>query len=164
MKTAKRQTILANGWVLPVLCACLQAAQTNSGPVPAKPDLPYLLHADALVSTEITEAKQTDQKDGTLFRIAGANSPVKTPLASPTFVIKTEKLVPDKLQLFQLQSNGRQREITFYRKKKNPAPYTLTIKNLGDNVYRLEVNESLPNGEYSISPPDSNQAFCFAVY
>jgi hypothetical protein len=60
--------------------------------------------------------------------------------------------------------NGRQREITFYRKKKNPVPYTLTIKNLGDNVYRLEVNESLPNGEYSISPPDSNQAFCFAVY
>jgi hypothetical protein len=147
-----------------ILFASLMAAQTGTGPAPAKSDLPYLLHADDLVSTEVTEAKQTEQKDGTLFTIAGANSPVKTPLASPIFIIHSDKLAADKLQLFQVQSKGRQREITFYRKKKNPAPYTFTIKSVGTNVYRLEVNESLPVGEYSISPADSNQAFCFAVY
>jgi hypothetical protein len=147
-----------------VLFASLMAAQTDAGPIPAKTDLPYLLHADSLVSTEVAEAKQTEQKDGTLFTIAGANSPVKTPLASPIFVIHSDKLPAEKLQLFPLESKGRQREITFYRKKKNPESYTFTIKSLGNNVYRLEVNESLPNGEYSISPADSNLAFCFAVY
>jgi hypothetical protein len=147
-----------------LLCASAAAAPAAAAPVPQKADIVYLLHADTLVPAEATEAKETAQKDGTLFTIPGANSPVKTPLASPIFVIKSNKVVAEKLQLFRLQTNGRQREITFSRKKKNPEPYTFTVKPLGDNVFRLEVNESLPNGEYSISPADSNQAFCFAVY
>ena len=149
---------------LACLLGSMGMAPAASGPVPAKPDLPYLLHADDLISTEVTEARQSEQKDGTLYTIAGANSPVKTPLASPAFLIRSDKITADKVQLFALQIHGRQREIMFYKKKKNPVPFTFTVKSMGDNVYRLEVNESLPAGEYSISPADSNQAFCFAVF
>ena len=35
---------------------------------------------------------------------------------------------------------------------------------IGDKLYRLEVEESLEPGEYSISPEGSNQVFCFQVY
>ena len=142
----------------------LLSAQAYSGPVPAKSDVPYLLHANELVSTEVTEVKQSNQKDGVTYTIAEANSPARTPLASPVFLLKADKLDPEKLQAFQLQSTGGHREITFYRKKKSPQAYTFTVKKLDGKLYRLEVNESLPNGEYSVTPSDSNQAFCFAVY
>jgi hypothetical protein len=33
-----------------------------------------------------------------------------------------------------------------------------------DNLYKLEVEDELENGEYSLSPAGSNQAFCFQVY
>jgi hypothetical protein len=152
------------GTPLFLLFAFRLAAQTYTGAMPPKPDLPYLLHADELVATEGTEAKQTDTKDGTTYTIPGSASPVKTPLASPIFLIKADKLVADKLQLFALRPAGNRREITFSRKKKNPESYTFTVKPLGSNVYRMEVNESLPKGEYSLTPGDSNLAFCFAVY
>ncbi len=148
-----------SGVYLPLLFASFLSAQT-----PAKPDLPYLLHASDLIATESLEAKPTETKDGTTYTIAGAASPVKTPLASPVFLLRSDKLTADKLQLYALQSTGGHREITFSRKKKPPEAFTFTIKPLGNNVFRLEVNESLPNGEYSITPGDSNQAFCFAVY
>jgi hypothetical protein len=35
---------------------------------------------------------------------------------------------------------------------------------VGDDLYKLEVDESLGIGEYSITPSGSNQVFCFRVY
>jgi hypothetical protein len=141
----------------------LLLAQSYSGPSPAKADVPYLLHASQLLSTEVIEVKETKQKDGSTFVLPGANSPIKTPLASPIFIIKADKLDPEKLQLFQLESVGGHREIAF-SKKKNPQPYTFTVRKLEASMFRLEVNESLPVGEFSITPAESNAAFCFAVY
>ena len=34
----------------------------------------------------------------------------------------------------------------------------------GWNIYRIDVGESLENGEYSLTPEGSNQVFCFQVY
>lgn len=142
-------------------------AQSYSGPRPPKKDLPYLLHADDLVETEVAEAKEQHIKDGLTYVISGANSKARTPLASPIFLLQADKLDPDKLQLYKLDVKEGQREITFFEKKKNknPRPKMLDIKRLtSDNLCRIEVDERLENGEYSLTPEGSNQVFCFQVF
>ena len=141
-------------------------AQQYDGPRPAKPDVPYLKHADNLVSTEVTEAKEENRKDDILYVVGGANSSAKTPLASPIFLIKADKIVPDKLQLYKLETKNGNREVLFSHKKKQTAtPIRIEVTKISsDNVYKIEVDESLDNGEYSLTPDGSNQVFCFQVY
>jgi hypothetical protein len=148
-----------------LLCVCPLLAEKYTGPRPAKADLPYLMHADNLIPTESLEAKQEDRKGEVAYAIPGANSTVRTPLASPAFLILTDQLQADKLQLFKLQSKGGQREVLVSRRKKLVArPIRLNVTRLDDNLYKLEVDEILENGEYSLSPADSNQVFCFQIY
>lgn len=152
---------------LPVvlLCAGALMAQKYEGPTPPKPDLPYLMHADNLIPTESAEAKQDDRKGETHFVIPGANSPVRTPLASPAFLLQSEQLQAESLRCYRLQSKGGQREILLRRKNKLVAhPIRLNVTKVGGNLYKIEVDEILENGEYSLSPTDSNQVFCFEVY
>ncbi len=147
-------------------CAVPALSQTYSGPRPEKKDVPFLLHAQNLVETEVAEAKEEHTKDGITYVIPGASSPARTPLASPIFLLLAEKLDPEKLQLFKMESRQGQREITFYEKKKNrnPRAYRLEVKRLTADLCRLEVDETLENGEYSLTPEGSNQVFCFQVY
>src|SRR5579864_1399345 len=92
--------------ILPLLLLAFCAqAEKYSGPKPPKPDVPYLVHADNLVETEVLEAKeQKGKKDVVTYLIPGANSTAKTPLASPIFLIQADKIAADKLQLYQLTS------------------------------------------------------------
>jgi len=148
-----------------VLCCGPLAAQKYTGPRPPKPDLPYLMHADNLIPTESLEAKQEERKNDVTYVIPGANSPARTPLASPAFLILTDQLQADRLQLFKLQSKGGQREVLYTRKKKLVArPIRLNVTRLDENLFKVEVDEILENGEYSLSPADSNLVFCFQVY
>jgi hypothetical protein len=153
-----------------IICALLALAfvssgQKYTGPQPPKPDLPYLVHADNLVATEPAEAKEEDRKDEILYTISGATSPAATPLSSPVFLIRAEQIAPDKLEIYKLESKNGRREILFQRKKKQVArPIRCTVNRLGENLYKLEVDESLANGEYSITPSGSNQTFAFRVY
>jgi hypothetical protein len=148
-----------------LLCAWPLAAQKYTGPQPPKPDLPYLMHADDLIATESGEGKQDDRKGDVNYVIAGANSTVRTPLASPAFLILTDQLQADRLQLYKLQSKGGQREVLIrHRNKLVARPIRLNVTRLDSNLYKLEVDEILENGEYSLSPTDSNQVFCFQVY
>ena len=142
-------------------------AQKYAGPRPPKPDLPYLLHADNLVPTEASEAKEQTRKDDITYVISGPASSARTPLASPIFLIQAEKLQPERLQLYKLEVKEGQREITFSKKKKRDAsrPLRLTVDKLtSDNLYRIEADETLEEGEYSLTPEGSNQVFCFQVY
>jgi len=146
--------------------AATALAQKYDGPRPPKPDVPYIKHADNLVATEVTEAKEENRKDDLIYVIAGASSPARTPLASPIFLFQSDKILPDKLQLFKLETKNGNRELLFSHKKKQAAmPIRLEVTRLSsDNLYKLEVDEELENGEYSLSPDGSNQAFCFQVY
>jgi hypothetical protein len=147
-------------WVLPVV-------GQYDGPRPPKADVPYLLQADHLIATEVTEAKEEDRKEGQVFVIAGAASPVKTPMAEPIFLFQSDKIQAGSLQLFRLEVNGGNREVNFGngKKHKNGArPLRLDVKQLGSNLFRIEAYNTLDPGEYSLSPSDSNAAFCFAVY
>ena len=99
------------------------------------------------------------------YVIDGATSPAATPLASPMFLIRAEQLVPDKLEIYKLESKNGHREVLFQRKKKQTArPIHRNVTRLGENLYRIDVEEALENGEYSITPSESNQVFCFRVY
>jgi hypothetical protein len=156
------------GRILPILMllAGSALAQKYDGPRPPKSDTPYLKHADTLVATEVAQAKEEKRKDDTLYTIDGANSTAKTPLASPIFLFQSDKIAADKLVLYKLDTKNGHREILFSPKKKQGAqPIRMAVSRLtSDNLYKLEVEDELENGEYSLSPEGSNQAFCFQVY
>ena len=150
-------------WIVLWMTA-LAMAQKYSGPRPAKADLPYLKHASNLIATEEGEAKEEKgKKDDITYVIAGASSSAKTPLASPIFLIVREKLSPDSLQLFKLETRNGHRELTVSPKKPGKA-IRMTVTKLADTLYQLEVADSLEAGEYSLSPNDSNKVFCFQVF
>jgi hypothetical protein len=148
--------------VLPLLAAAVLAAyaQESTAPTPPKSDLPYLKHADNLVPTELVQAQEQKKKDESTYVIAGAASSTKTPL--PIFIFASEKIPPESLQLFKLQTKSGHREITIG--KKGPDPIRLQVTHLSGNLYRIEVYNELEPGEYSLSPNNSNLAFCFAVF
>jgi hypothetical protein len=143
--------------------ALTATAQKYAGPRPPKPDLPYLKHAETLIPTEAVNAREEKKKDDILYIVDGANSSVKTPLASPIFLMQAAKLVPERLQLFKLDTKNGHREILF-APKHPPKAIRLELTHLAPDLYRIEVNESLEPGEYSLSPEGSDQVFCFQVF
>jgi len=148
-----------------LICSGTLFGQKYTGPQPEKPDLPYLVHADNLVPTEAGEAKEENRKDDHVATIAGATSPASTPLSSPIFIIRADKINPDQLEIYKLESKNGHREVVLAHKKKPVAkPVISSVTKVGDDLYKLEVNQGLANGEYSISPRDSNLVFCFRVY
>jgi hypothetical protein len=154
--------------LLVVLCAALGSAQEYDGPAPPKPDVPYLLHAENLIETEVTEAREEERNKEFANIVAGASSPALTPLAEPIFILLSENLEPNKLELYRLDVKQGQREVAFpkdlKKRMRGPRPIHLYMKQLRENLYWIEVNEGLENGEYCLSPQGSTEAFCFQVY
>jgi hypothetical protein len=150
-----------------LVSACLAWAQKYDGPRPPKPDMVYLLHARNLVPTELTEAKQQEgKKDATMYFVAGAASSAKTPLAEPIFLLQSDKLQADSLELYRFEVKNGRRELTLPQKKSRngPRPLRVSVTRVETGLYRIEASESLENGEYSLSPSGSNQVFCFQVF
>jgi len=148
-----------------VICLGVMTAQKYSGPRPPKPDVPFLIHADNLVSTEVAEAKEEKRKDDLAYIVDGAASSAKTPLSGPRFLFQADKLAADKLQLYRFDVKNGHREVFFSKKGKGSArPRRVEVTSLGDGLFRLDANESLENGEYGLSPDGSNLVFCFQVY
>jgi hypothetical protein len=142
-------------------------AQKYSGPVPEKEDMLYLVQADNLIPTEATTAKeQKGKKDETIYFVPGAASSARTPLASPVFLVKVKDLAPEKLELYKLEVKNGRREITIRAGKnaRNAPAVRVEVKRVGEGLFRLEVGESLSNGQYSFTPAGSNDVFCFEVY
>jgi hypothetical protein len=149
------------------MCSTLVlGASKYSGPRPPKPDVLYLLHADNLLETEVQAAKEETRKDASIATISGAASSAKTPLAEPIFLVKTNQLLPDKLAAYKLEvKNGNREVVVSHKKQKNVArPIHLVVTKLDDNLYRVEIDQPLDNGEYTISPDGSNDTFSFQVY
>ena len=82
-------------------------AQKYTGPRPPKPDIPYLVHADNLLETEVLEAKEEAHGNDTTAWVPGVSSPVRTPMAEPIFLIESQKIVADKLELVQIRCEAR---------------------------------------------------------
>src|SRR5579863_2514739 len=141
-------------------------AEKYDGPRPTKPDLLYLVHADNLVPTETADAKEDSKKDEALYTVPGANSPARTPVAEPIFLIQSEKVIPSRLELYRMEVKGGRREVTVSkgRRRGSNRPLYLSGTKLDGNLYKVEAAQPLEDGEYTISPNDSNHVFCFEVY
>ena len=150
-----------------LLClSVLSAAEKYTGPRPPKADVPYLLHADNLIETEAAEAREDTRKDTTIAVLPGASSRARTPLAEPIFLLRAEKLVPDRIQAYKLDVKNGNREVTIsQRRSRNGArPIFLNVTRLGDGLFKIEVDQMLENGQYCLSPDGSNTTFSFEVY
>jgi hypothetical protein len=144
----------------------LYSAEKYSGTQPKKKDILYLVHGDNLIETEVANAQQTSGKDGDVFSVPGASSPVRTPLAEPIFLLAADKISPENLGLFRFDVRNGQREIAITGKKRKAASkqYHLSVRPYEGGLYRVEAAEALESGEYSISSEGSNTAFCFSVF
>ena len=148
--------------VLLTITLVVLAAEKYDGPRPPKPDVAYLVHADNLIPTEALEAKD----DGGLYTVPGASSTARTPLAEPIFLIQSDKILPERLELYRWEVKGGRRELATGKGKRRGSarPLHLSVNKVDGRLYRVEASEPLENGEYSLSPNDSNQVFCFEVY
>ena len=152
---------------VPILLLATLAAVADdyTGPRPPKPDVLYLVHASNLLPTEVTEAQQEGKKDDTTFSVSGAASSARTPLAEPIFLLRSEKIKPDSLELYRFEVKNGRRQLTLSRKRKDSSgPFHLSITKLDKDLYRVEADEALESGEYSLSPNGSNAVFCFQIY
>jgi len=148
-----------------LLATLAVSADDYTGPRPPKPDVLYLVHASNLIPTEVTEAQQEGKKDDTTFSVPGAASSVKTPLAEPIFLLRSEKIKADSLELYRFEVKNGRRQLTLSRKRSDKSgPFHLSVTKLDKDLYRVEADEALENGEYSLSPNGSNSVFCFEIY
>jgi hypothetical protein len=149
------------------LCALgfVSGASKYTGPLPPKPDIPYLLHGSNLIETETGQAREESRKNDTNYVISGASSPARTPLAEPIFIIDAQKTSPERFELYRLEVKGGNREVTFSgRRRGGNRPYHLAVTPLGGHLYKIEADEPLENGQYALSPSGDNRAFCFEIY
>ena len=152
--------------MLAVAASLSFAAEKYTGPVPQKDDVPYLLHADNLLELDVLEAKEEDRKDVTVASIPGAAAKARTPLAEPVFIFRSSKITPDKIQAYKLDVKNGNREVVINAKKsKNVTkPIHLNVTRLSDGLYKIEVDQTLENGEYFLSPDGDNRTFSFQIY
>jgi hypothetical protein len=149
-----------------IVLAMLLTAQTKyTGPKPERKDVPYLILASNLVQTEV--ARPVPKEDGgmTTWSIPGESSLAKTPLGLPAFVIDAATISPAKLRMYPFELKGAHRELTLGKNGAGDTqPILITVSNLSGTLYRIEVVNEVPNGEYGLTIPGSNQFFCFSVF
>jgi hypothetical protein len=149
-----------------LLSAALAFGQKYTGPKPPKPDLPYLVHADNLVPTEVSESKPETKHNDVMYTVPGTSSPARTPLAEPIFLMESDKITAQSLELYKVDVKSGHREVTMSQKhtRGGAKALRLSVTRLDHNLYRIEVDEQIENGEYALSPNGSNTVFCFEVY
>ena len=148
------------------LMGTLIAQDRYKGPKPPKTDIPYLLHASQLVETDSSEAQESKNKNDTVYTVPGAAARARTPLAEPIFLLAIDKLSAEKFSCYRMEAKGGTRQLILPLKpgKNAPKPLRMNVIRVNDNLYRLELSETLTNGEYTLSPEGSNQVFSFSVY
>ena len=152
--------------LLLVMAAWLAADDIYDGPPPPKADLPYLLHATKLTETEVAKAREETRKNETVYVIPGATSPVRTPLPEPIFILSTQKIAPENLELYELEVKDGNREMSVSTKGHPGTSRVLHLRvtPMAEHLFRVEASESLENGEYALAPNGENRVFCFEVY
>jgi hypothetical protein len=148
------------------LLAGLASAQTYDGPRPPKKDMIYIVHANNLVPTETGNATQEGKKNDQVYTFPGTNSSARTPLAEPIFILDSDTIKPDSVELYRMdvRSGHREVKVTGGSRKSGNKALRLSVTKLDRGLYKLEAAETLDPGQYSLSPSDSNHVFCFEVY
>ena len=112
------------------------------------------------------KSKEESRKNSQVASVPGKTSPVRTPLSEPIFLFDSAKVTPEKLKMFRMDvTKDGNREVVFPENpKKNQRPIHLQVKKLSGNLYRVEVDETLENGEYCLSPEGDSTVFCLQIY
>jgi hypothetical protein len=154
--------------LLPILLSGSAAmAADYKGPRPPKADTLYLVHADNLVELEKVDSRGDPKKDEITYTVPGPAAAAKTPLAEPIFIMKSEKISPESLELYKFDIKNGHRELTMSsqkRRKNGPRAFRLQVTQLERGLYKIEASEVLENGEYGLSPNGSSDVFCFSEY
>jgi hypothetical protein len=135
-----------------------------TGPRPPKPDMVYLVHADNLIPTETGEAKEEGKGSNTKYVMPGPTSSARTPLAEPIFILQSDKLTPESIELYKFDVKGGRREVDLSGGRGSSKALHLSVTRLERGLYRIEADEFLENGEYVLSPMGSNRVFCFSIF
>jgi hypothetical protein len=161
-----RTLLIAILFVAVMFVEVLAGQPKYTGPHPPKKDVPYLVHAGNPVETEAGTAFQIINNDLITYVISGEKSTARTPLASPIFVIESDDITDvEKLRLFRLEAQDGHRTVTFHRKGLRGAmPLKIEIKPISGDLFQIEVADSLPPGQYALTPDGANQVFCFEVF
>lgn len=145
-----------------------QSKSKYKGPRPEQADLPYLRHGSKLVALDTGEATEEKRKEGVAYVTKGAAASARTPLAEPILLMKPSAQVAEKFQLYRMDVKNGNRELflpTNPKKRMETArPRRMTVAQLEPGLVKLEVNETLPQGEYCLSPDGSNAVYCFQVF
>jgi hypothetical protein len=150
-------------WILPLFVLALAAQGPKyTGPLPSKADRPYIKHVNNLVETEAVEFKEAKTASDIIYTTPGESSPAKTPLALPVFLIKAEKLSPERLQMYRLEAKQGHREMTLSGRKATVIHVTVT-RSTADGLFRLDVADDLESGQYVLSLEGTNRGFCFEI-
>jgi hypothetical protein len=149
-----------------VLLAAVAFAQKYDGPRPPKKDVIYLVHADNLIPTEMGEAKEEGKKNDPVYTFAGASSPARTPLAEPIFILDSDSIKPDSVELYKMDVKSGHREVKISQgmRRGGTKALRLSVTKLDRGLYKLEASETLDPGQYALSPSGANHVFCFEVY
>jgi hypothetical protein len=151
-------------WMVLLLSGAM-FAQKYDGPRPPKKDVIYLLHADNLVPTESADAKEEGKKNDTVYTFPGTTSSARTPLAEPIFILDSDSIRPDSVELYRMDVRSGHREVKVSGgSRRNGKALRLSVTKLDRGLYKLEASETLDPGEYVLSPTDGKHVFCFEVY
>jgi hypothetical protein len=165
MRDMTRRTLFTS---LPLVLSAIALAQEKySGHKPPNKDIPYLLHGEKLIATEVQRASQSNAKEEQVFFVSGTTSPVRTPLAEPIFIFAPDHFRAEQLGLFRFEVRNGRREVVISGKHKREdaeQAFHLSLRHLEEGLFRIEVSEMLSPGEYALSPEGDNTAFCFTVY
>lgn len=151
-----------------LLCGSAFAQPKYDGPRPPKKDVIYIVHADNLIPTETGEATPEGKKNDPVYTFPGTSSPARTPLAEPIFILDSDKVSPESVELYRMDVRGGHREVKVSggSRRGGTKALRLSVSKLDRNLYKIEAAETLDPGEYSLSPSsgNTNLVFCFEVY
>jgi hypothetical protein len=144
----------------------------SAPPIVVEPDVvgaPFLRGAYGLIplEREIGMMVRNNSPYGmgpTVYRIQGARSPVRVRQSDKlVFVVRLNAGAdPRRFELYALESRMNYRQTQSTRGGGRPPALPVSIQKIGDSTYEISPRGLYP-GEYSLSPIDSNESYCFGV-
>jgi hypothetical protein len=100
-----------------------------------------------------------------VYRIQGARSPVRVRQGDKlVFVVRLNAGGdPRRFELYPLESRMNYRQTRPAGMGGRPQALAVAIAKIGDTTYEISPARPLYPGEYSVSPIDSNESYCFGV-
>jgi hypothetical protein len=132
--------------------------------------VPFMRGASGFISLERTYAMLARNNPmygmgPSVYRIQGPQSPVRVRRGDKiVFVLRLNSGDdPRRFELYQLESRMNYRQTQPSMGGGRPPALPVTINKISDYTYEISPARQLYPGEYSFSPVDSNESYCFGV-